>query len=202
MGLSPRSSTQFRSKRRAGRLLETKSSQSQRTNVLYYKKLLCDIFKRQHIKERMHFLFSAVILIAAIFTFPLGLDSKFARHYCPGARMYNGGTCHVGWAYILGVMATALSIFCPFLSQYTDFYEDLATPLIAWINSCRMKRIKSILQGGWYPQKKLKAINNNFKKNGMNWKLWSVWSRSCQLAAREKSLAHEIRLDNFPAEQC
>lgn len=91
---------------------------------------MCNLQTTVH-EEKNVFSISAVILIAAIFTFPLGLDSKFARHYCPGARMYNGGTCNVGWAYILGVMATALSIFCPFLSQYTDFYEDLATPLIA-----------------------------------------------------------------------
>ena len=80
-------------------------------------------------------IFAAVILVASVTSFPVGLDSKFAKHYCPGAKLYWGGTCQPGWAYILAVMSTALSIFCPFLSQYTDFYEDSSTvPLIsAWV---------------------------------------------------------------------
>lgn len=62
-----------------------------------------------------------MILIGAVVSFPVGLDSKFAQHYCPGARMYNAGeSCQIGWAYILGIMSSALVVFCPVLSHYTD----------------------------------------------------------------------------------
>jgi hypothetical protein len=66
---------------------------------------------------------TAVILIGAVVAFPVGLDSKLAQRYCPGARMYNAGSCQVGWAYILGIMASALVVFCPILSHYTDIDE-------------------------------------------------------------------------------
>ena len=36
--------------------------------------------------------------------------------------MYSAGSCHVGWAYMLGMMGAALAVFCPFLSQYTDLH--------------------------------------------------------------------------------
>ena len=67
----------------------------------------------------------AVILIGAVVSFPVGLDSKLAQHYCPGAKIYSAGACHVGWAYMLGIMAAALVVFCPVLSHYTDIDDDL-----------------------------------------------------------------------------
>ena len=68
---------------------------------------------------------AAVILLGAVVSFPVGLDSKLAQDYCPGARMYSAGSCHVGWAYMLGIMASALVVFCPILSHYTDIDDDL-----------------------------------------------------------------------------
>ena len=68
---------------------------------------------------------TAVILLGAVVSFPVGLDSKLAQHYCPGARMYDAGSCQVGWAYMLGIMAAALVVFCPILSHYTDIDDDL-----------------------------------------------------------------------------
>ena len=68
----------------------------------------------------------AVILLGAVVSFPVGLDSKLAQHYCPGARIYSTGrSCHVGWAYMLGIMSSALVVFCPILSHYTDIDDDL-----------------------------------------------------------------------------
>ena len=67
----------------------------------------------------------AVILLGAVLSFPVGLDSKLAQHYCPGARMYSAGSCQVGWAYMLGIMSAALVVFCPVLSHYTDIDDDL-----------------------------------------------------------------------------
>ena len=59
-------------------------------------------------------------------SFPVGLDSKLAQHHCPGARSYSAGTtCHIGWAYMLGIMSAALVVFCPVLSHYTDIDDDL-----------------------------------------------------------------------------
>ena len=68
---------------------------------------------------------AAVILLGSVVSFPVGLDSKLAQHYCPGARMYSAGSCHVGWAYMLGIMSAALVVFCPILSHYTDIDEEL-----------------------------------------------------------------------------
>ena len=64
---------------------------------------------------------SVLIMIAGLLIFPLGLGSKFSRHYCgDSAAAYHSGHCLIGWSYMLGIMGTALSVFCPFLSQFTD----------------------------------------------------------------------------------
>lgn len=67
----------------------------------------------------------AVILIGAVLSFPVGLDSRLAQRYCPGARVYSAGSCQVGWAYMLGIMTAALVVFCPILSHYVDIDDDL-----------------------------------------------------------------------------
>ncbi|KAK2149060.1 hypothetical protein LSH36_469g00028 [Paralvinella palmiformis] len=59
-------------------------------------------------------------MIAGLAIYPLGLDTKFVRHYCSSARMYDAGDCQIGWSYLLGIVGTSLAIFTPFLSQYTD----------------------------------------------------------------------------------
>ena len=64
--------------------------------------------------------FPVILLLAGLLVFPVGFDSMFVRHYCPGSRMYDAGSCSVGWSYILAVVGTSLGIFCPFLSHYTD----------------------------------------------------------------------------------
>ncbi len=61
-----------------------------------------------------------VIMIAGLVAFPVGLDSQFVRHYCRDARAYHGGSCQIGWAFLLAIVGTSLSVFTPFLSQYTD----------------------------------------------------------------------------------
>ena len=59
-------------------------------------------------------------MIAGLAIYPLGLDTKFVRHYCSSARLYDAGDCQIGWSYLLGIVGTSLAIFTPFLSQYTD----------------------------------------------------------------------------------
>ena len=75
-------------------------------------------------------LFSVLIMIAGLLVFPLGLNSRFVQHYCQGSRIYWAGACHLGWAYMLGIMGSALAMFCPFLSQYTDMkvHDTSQTP--------------------------------------------------------------------------
>ena len=64
--------------------------------------------------------FAVLIMIAGLLVFPLGLESRFVQHYCHKSRAYHAGACTIGWGYMLGIMGTALAMFCPFLSQYTD----------------------------------------------------------------------------------
>ncbi|XP_041378805.1 LHFPL tetraspan subfamily member 2a protein-like [Gigantopelta aegis] len=60
-------------------------------------------------------------MIAGLLVFPLGSGSTFFRHYCGDhASAFNAGHCLIGWSYMLGIMGTAISMFCPFLSQFTD----------------------------------------------------------------------------------
>ncbi len=68
-------------------------------------------------------------MTAGLLVFPLGLDSRFVNHYCTGSRVYSAGACHMGWGYMLGIMGCALSVFCPFLSQFTDMkVQEPASP--------------------------------------------------------------------------
>jgi hypothetical protein len=65
-----------------------------------------------------------VLLIISLVVFPVGLDCSFVRHHCGAAsRSYYAHHCHLGWAYVLAMMSTSLAMFCPVLSQYTDFRE-------------------------------------------------------------------------------
>ncbi|XP_046356020.1 LHFPL tetraspan subfamily member 2 protein-like isoform X2 [Haliotis rubra] len=64
---------------------------------------------------------AVLIMIAGLLIFPLGFGSSYFRHYCGDtASAYDSGHCLIGWSYMLGIMGTALSMFCPFLSQFTD----------------------------------------------------------------------------------
>ncbi|XP_046356015.1 transmembrane protein 211-like [Haliotis rubra] len=64
---------------------------------------------------------AVLIMIAGLLIYPLGLGSKSFREYCGNmSSAYYSGQCLIGWSYMLGIMGTALAIFCPFLSQFTD----------------------------------------------------------------------------------
>ncbi|ELT95528.1 hypothetical protein CAPTEDRAFT_148433 [Capitella teleta] len=68
---------------------------------------------------------AVVLLTAGLVIFPVGLESSVVQHYCPEASVYRPGTsCQIGWAYLLGIVATALAFFAPFLAQYTDISLD------------------------------------------------------------------------------
>ena len=60
-------------------------------------------------------------MTAALLIFPVGFQSRVVRHYCHNTGMYHTGICELGWAYVLAIIGTALAMFLPYLSQYTDF---------------------------------------------------------------------------------
>lgn len=58
----------------------------------------------------------------ALVLFPLGLGSPLARGECGGSSsVYWPGECSFGWSYMLGVVATTLSAYCPCLARLTVF---------------------------------------------------------------------------------
>ncbi|XP_033748026.1 transmembrane protein 211-like [Pecten maximus] len=68
---------------------------------------------------------AVLILTSALLVYPLGMTSPFFRYYCgPTAEVYNAGQCSMGWSYMLAVMGTALSIFCPILWNLRDFKSE------------------------------------------------------------------------------
>ena len=71
--------------------------------------------------RKCYFVFAVLIMVAGLLIYPLGLESSFFRHYCgDAASSYHSGQCMIGWSYMLGIMGAALSVFCPFLAQFTD----------------------------------------------------------------------------------
>ncbi|OWF35495.1 transmembrane protein 211-like [Mizuhopecten yessoensis] len=68
---------------------------------------------------------AVLILTSALIAYPLGMTSPFFRYYCgPTAEVYNAGQCSMGWSYMLAIMGTALSIFCPILWNLRDFKSE------------------------------------------------------------------------------
>ncbi|XP_077865444.1 LHFPL tetraspan subfamily member 6 protein-like [Saccoglossus kowalevskii] len=61
---------------------------------------------------------SVLIMSAGLLLFPLGLDNTFVRQYCGNTAIFNSGDCDIGWGYMLAVMSTAISMFCPVLAKY------------------------------------------------------------------------------------
>ncbi|XP_045130742.1 LHFPL tetraspan subfamily member 7 protein-like [Eriocheir sinensis] len=64
--------------------------------------------------------------------YPLGLGSPFARLQCgDSASVYASGSCELGYAYMLALVATALAAYCPVLARlvtykdYTDYWSNL-----------------------------------------------------------------------------
>ncbi|XP_074641422.1 LHFPL tetraspan subfamily member 7 protein-like [Tubulanus polymorphus] len=69
-------------------------------------------------------------LITGLVVYPLGMKSPLIRHYCYGADSFDPGTCQVGWGYMLGIMGTGLSIFCPIMAHYVDVKVHDENPVI------------------------------------------------------------------------
>ncbi|XP_060077287.1 LHFPL tetraspan subfamily member 7 protein-like [Ylistrum balloti] len=81
----------------------------------------------QKLSNTMTYLQTSAVLIltSALLTYPLGMNSPFFHYYCgPRAEVYNAGQCSMGWSYMLAMMGTALSIFCPILWNLRDFKSE------------------------------------------------------------------------------
>ncbi|KAK3582933.1 hypothetical protein CHS0354_019937 [Potamilus streckersoni] len=73
---------------------------------------------------------AVVFLICGIISFPFGLSSDYFRHYCgESASIFHSDICSVGWAYMLAIVGTALSVFCPILSHFVDTSKDERTAI-------------------------------------------------------------------------
>ncbi|KAL7647636.1 UNVERIFIED_CONTAM: hypothetical protein RMT77_001236 [Armadillidium vulgare] len=62
--------------------------------------------------------------------YPLGLGSSFTRGVCGNkATIYSAGSCHIGYAYMLALVSTALAAYCPVLARlitYKDYSNYLS----------------------------------------------------------------------------
>lgn len=65
-------------------------------------------------------MFAVLIMLAGLLMFPLGFSTPFFQYYCESTRVFCVGHCRMGWSYVLAITGTALAIFCPVLSNYTD----------------------------------------------------------------------------------
>ncbi|XP_064106388.1 LHFPL tetraspan subfamily member 7 protein-like [Macrobrachium nipponense] len=68
----------------------------------------------------------------ALVLYPLGLGSPFARLQCGiSASVYAAGSCEMGYAYMLALVATGLAAYCPVLARlitykdYSDYWSNL-----------------------------------------------------------------------------
>lgn len=63
-------------------------------------------------------------LIIAVFLYPLGLNSEYARSVCGNSNLYYAGECKVAWGYVLIIMSVLLTIFCPILGKFSITSKD------------------------------------------------------------------------------
>ncbi|KAL8571378.1 hypothetical protein ACOMHN_020370 [Nucella lapillus] len=63
---------------------------------------------------------AVVLLMCGLVVYPLGFHTTLFRYYCDSGGRYCLGHCHLGLGYVLAITATALAVFCPVLSAYTD----------------------------------------------------------------------------------
>ncbi|XP_014773524.1 LHFPL tetraspan subfamily member 7 protein-like [Octopus bimaculoides] len=71
------------------------------------------------------------LLVAGLLLYPIVLSSAFSEFHCgrpSGGSYFWSGDCHMGWSYMLAITGTSLSVFCPFLSRYTDMKVDEVNP--------------------------------------------------------------------------
>lgn len=75
---------------------------------------------------------SVSLQAVGLLLYPLGLGSPFVRLQCgDSASLYAAGTCELGYAYMVALVATALAAYCPVLARlitykdYTDYWSNL-----------------------------------------------------------------------------
>ncbi|CAM1325748.1 Uncharacterised protein g9054 [Pycnogonum litorale] len=70
-------------------------------------------------------LVGVVLTSLALLLYPVGLGNDFDRKYCGPevTRSYHSGLCQIGWTYTLAIVSTIVSVYCPYLSRYTYYYD-------------------------------------------------------------------------------
>lgn len=79
-----------------------------------------------------YFPHAVVLLIAGLLIFPVGFDSPFAKQFCSAqhAGVYNKGSCDLGWAYFVAMIATAIAIYLPSLAIFSMNVSDGVTAYV------------------------------------------------------------------------
>ena len=70
-----------------------------------------------------------VLLVAGLLIFPIGFDSAFAKQLCSEkhAGVYDKGSCDLGWAYFVAMIATAIAMYLPSLAIFSMNISDGVT---------------------------------------------------------------------------
>ena len=64
-------------------------------------------------------------MFSGLVVYPVGFGSQYFRFYCGvSASDFRSGDCHMGWTYMLAIAGTALSIFCPIFSYFSETEND------------------------------------------------------------------------------
>ena len=62
------------------------------------------------------------IQIAGLLVYPLELGSPGVRDQCGKlARMYHSDECEFSWAFMLAIVSTAISVYCPILAKFSTY---------------------------------------------------------------------------------
>ncbi|XP_071181238.1 LHFPL tetraspan subfamily member 2a protein-like [Mytilus edulis] len=81
----------------------------------------CDVVRTVTVMAGYVQFVAVLVMIAALFIYPLGFGSSFIRQYCGSKSvMYQAYDCSIGWSFVLAVTGTCLAMFCPVLSRFTD----------------------------------------------------------------------------------
>ncbi|XP_012935330.1 LHFPL tetraspan subfamily member 2 protein [Aplysia californica] len=69
-----------------------------------------------------------LLLLSGLILYPIGFSSPFFSYYCDSSKAFCTGHCAMGWSYVTAVMAAALSIFCPVMSNFAEAQQRNRKP--------------------------------------------------------------------------
>uniref|UniRef100_A0A2C9L2L7 Uncharacterized protein n=1 Tax=Biomphalaria glabrata TaxID=6526 RepID=A0A2C9L2L7_BIOGL len=80
-----------------------------------------------------------LLLLSGLVLYPIGFSSPFFSYFCDSTRAFRTGHCAMGWSYITAVMATALSIFCPVISNFAEAQMNKEKPVARLLETARLR---------------------------------------------------------------